>query len=374
MKNGHIWIENIEDFKKISGEWDRAVERSGSYDPFLLSDFILSWHRYFGKSNPLRFLVLYDNGQVSGGIPLCLKRGSGPYGFARMLCHAGGTAANYTEPLYPSKDFKFLPSLKEALSERKDWDLLYLSDLRQENRLLKELLSGDKDKRFTVKVFSDHSNWSIDLSGGLEKYLSGISPKLKRDLRAKRRHLEEKFGAIKLNEVKGSREVERLFDLYSKYSLDAFAERGRASSFEKREYSSFFREFLVLMEKRGRLDAHLLSAGEEPLAISFGYKFGPGFNWALTAFNSSHKYYRPGYLLIEELLRLAASRSEKRYNWYGYERFYKAQWCNRQEPLYRVLIVKRNIKGRLYRLISLLERALRSNKTMLSAARRLKRS
>jgi len=367
------WLTDIGKFEEIAAQWDRAVERSGSYNPFLLSDFIILWSKYFGKKDPLRMLVVYDGKDIAGGIPLCLKKGPGPYGFVNMLCHVGGSAANYTEPLYASKGNDILPSIMEALSGRKDWDLLYLSDLRHGNRLPEELSRGDADKRFSVKVLTDHSNWSIDLSSGLEKYLAGISPKLKRDLRSKRKHLEEKFGPLQLRGIKGAA-VAKLIEDYSKLSLNSFSDRGRESSFESREYASFYGEFLMAMEGKGMLDAHLLCAGEEPLAISFGYKFGPGFNWVLTGFNSGLKYYRPGYLLIEELLKLTAGRGEKIYNWYGYERFYKTQWCNRQDPLYRVFIVRRGVKGGLYRALNSLERALRSNKALVNVIRKIRRS
>ena len=373
MNITYEWIEDIDRFKEIAAGWDKAVESSGSHDPFLLSDFVISWSKYFGGKDPLRALVVYGGKDIIGGIPLCLKRGSRPYSFVKILCHVGGSAANYTEPFYAFRDIDILPVIREALSEKKDWDLLYLSDLRRENKLLGELSGSGADKCFSVKVLTDHSNWSIDLSAGLEKYLSGIPSKLKRDLRSKRKHLEQKFGPVRLREVKGG-DVAKLIDDYSKLSLNSVSERGRESSFESREYAAFYGEFLMAMEAKDRLDAHLLCAGEEPLAISFGYRFGPGFNWVLTGFNSKHKYYRPGYLLIEELIKLVASRGETIYNWYGYERFYKAQWCNRQDPLYKVFILRRSVKVGLYHLINSIERAIRSNNMIVAAVRKIRRS
>lgn len=374
MSMKYHWIDEIAEFKKISSEWDAAVERSSSHNPFLLSDFIVAWFDHFGRRYPMRILVIRNGAAIAGGMPLCLKKGSWPYSFVRVLSYAGGTAANYTEPLYSDKGLNFFPVLEEALLQRKDWDLLYLSDIRQGSRAAAEISSLPAGGPFSVKFYSDHYNWAIDLSEGTEKYLSGLSSKMRRDLRAKRKRLEGKFGPLRLQQVNSRAEVEKLFELYRRYSLSAFAKRGGESSFEDRGYSGFFRDFLGAMEEKGRLEAHMLYAGDEPLAISFGYRFGPGFNWTLTAFNYEHKYYRPGYLLIEEIVKMVASRGETVYNWYGYERFYKSQWCNRRTPIYRFFLVKRSIRGNIYRVISSAENALRSSRVVVSVARKLRHS
>ncbi|MFA5093881.1 MAG: GNAT family N-acetyltransferase, partial [Candidatus Omnitrophota bacterium] len=128
-------------------------------------------------------------------------------------------------------------------------------------------------------------------------------------------------------------------------SRAAFAARNRKSNFENDRYADFFREFLILMDGAGRLDAHLLEAGDKAIAISFAYRFGKGFNWVLTAFDYEYKYYRPGYILIEELLKMISARGEACYNWYGHGRFYKDQLCNRLTPLYKVVMARKTPGG-----------------------------
>lgn len=342
------WVEDIDKFRDISGEWDKAVVDSGDHNPFLLSNFIITWWKHFGKGKGLRIFVVYDGDRISGGIPFYLERkGLAPLS-AGILYYVGGSVANYTEPLYSGGKTELLPILARSLASRTDWDVLSLTDLREGNRFISEVNAFGSKMRFRRYVINDHMNFAIDLSDGLDRYISSISPKLRRDLKAKRKHISNKFGEITLKEVRGEEEVNRCVDLYRKFSLDAFAARNRRSNFNNERYAEFFREFLVLMERDGRLDAHMLIAGDNVLAISFAYRFGRGFNWVLTGFNYEYKYYRPGYILIEELLKEVARRKESYYNWYGYGRFYKDQWCNLQTPLYKVLIVKKTLKGSLF--------------------------
>jgi CelD/BcsL family acetyltransferase involved in cellulose biosynthesis len=279
---------------------------------------------------------------------LYLKRGGIREGFANILRYIGDSAANYTEPLYAGKEASLLPELIRALSGRKEWDVLYLPDIRERGRILDEIKGNGHCKEIDIAVTCDHMNYAIDLSKGLDKYMSSLSPKLKRDLRSKRKHLKDKCGAITLETAAEEKEVGNVVGLYKKFSKDAFAARNRRSNFENDRYADFFGEFLVRMEKAGRLDAHMLKAGDTALAISFAYRFGRGFNWVLTAFNYEYKYYRPGYILIEELMKEICARGETYYNWYGHGRFYKDQLCNLLEPLYKIIVVRKALKGSSY--------------------------
>jgi CelD/BcsL family acetyltransferase involved in cellulose biosynthesis len=368
------WIEDIGEFGKIAGEWDKAVISSGDYNAFLLSDFIITWWKHFKDNLRLRIFVIYDNGRISAGIPLYLRRGGGGNGFARFLCHIGDTAANYTEPLYADDKSEMLSALRDALAKRNDWDVLYLTDIRSGNRLLKEYDEHVSDKRYFCETAQDHMNWAVDLSEGTEKYFLSVSKKLRRDLKAKRKHAERDYGSLRLEEIKGEEDIGRYFDLYTDFSLKAFSARSRKSNLESVRYAAFFKEFLISLGRNQRLDAHALFAGDKVLAVSFGYRFGKGFNWVLTGFNYEYKYIRPGYLLIEELIKEINGRGETYYNWYGHERFYKGQWCNSKTPLYRFFLFRRSLKGRAYYLSQKLVTMLRSNRLLVGLARRIKKA
>jgi len=367
------WIETLDEFRPIAPEWDKALLASGNYNPFLLSDFIITWWQHYLEDYKVEVLTIFDDGRIVGGLPLYLRQGSAREGFARLFCYVGGPAANYTEPLYASRDIKVLPVLCQALTQKNDWDVLQLTDVPAHSPLTDEsraICNG----RFSVALMQTHINWSINLSGGTDNYLVTISKKLKRDLRARRRSAVKHYGELALKQIGGRKEVEHYFDLYLQFSRSAFSSRNRKSSFEDRRLASFFKDFLILMDQRQRLDAHVLLAGENPLAISFGYRFGKGFHWALTAFDYTYRNVRPGYLLIEELIREMTRRGETYYNWYGHDRFYKAQWCNQQTPLYRLVLVRPTWKGLCYQAFQRAEKALRSNQAVLNLLRKAKRA
>ena len=336
------WIENIRDFQNISQNWDQVLLDSNSDNPFLLSDFILTWWKYYHSGNHLRILVIYDGNELIGGIPLYLRKEGWKRGFLKTLYYIGDGTANYTEPLFPlSKNFWNI--FLNALKSENDWDLLHLFNVRGQSNLVQEFNPRLLDSKISVKLIQDHLNWAIDLSQGLEKYQAQLSKKLKKDLKQKRRQAMEFYGGLTLKEVNDTEEVKKYFDLYVNFSRQSFEARKERSNFNDASYAQFFKNFLVLMSQNGRLTTHVLFVGGKTAAINFGYRFGKGLNCVLTAFNDEFHSLRPGYLLIEEIIKKTVLDRENYYNWYGHYKFYKSQICNLVEPLYRIKVFKKNI-------------------------------
>lgn len=368
------WIGDISEFRNISAEWDKLLASSESRNPFLLSDFILTWWEHFKETSKLKILAIFDEGKLIGGIPLHLKNGSGIYGFARILSYVGGAAANYTEPLVGSTRAGILAMIEKALSDRRDWDLLYLSDVRGESPLVGEVKALTGKNPYRMRLIQDHMNLAVNLSCGQQSFFETVSWKLKKDLRAKRKHVLKEFGAISLREISGEEEVMKYFDTYTQFALQAFNKRSRKSSLEDRRYTFFLKDLMVVMDKSRKLSAYALLAGGRIMAISFGYKSDDGFDWVLTGFDYELKYYRPGYIMMEELIKNICDRGGTYCNLYGHDRFYKNQWANEETPLYKLFIIKRTVRGFCYSVLQSLESMMRSNSALVKFARRLKRS
>lgn len=356
-----VWLEDADQFKNIASEWDQFLIEEKIYNPFLLSDFILTWWKYYQKGLSFRFLIFYENNRIQGGIPLYTGRRRFRYGLLRMLTYIGDGVANYTEPCFSQS----VPAsaLMEALQMRSDFDILCLKDVRHSNFLISPSTKPEKSfdhplGRMIVRTIHDHYNWAIDLKEGRDVYLKTIPGKLRRDLRSRRRRATQELGSPRLIRVSGEEEVEKYFEIYVRLSHDSFQKRGNKSTFLDPRYVHFFRDFLKMMEKKQRLDAHILKGADEILAVSFAYRFGKGFHWALTAFNYKFRHLRPGYLLIEDLIREVVERGDTYYNWYGYERFYKEQWCNLKEPLYRFECYKNRFYSNAVRTLEVLRNFL----------------
>lgn len=363
------WIEDIKEFQDIAKEWDEAIILSGEDNPFLLSDFITSWWKYYCQNRKLLIYAIHDDrGQLAAGIPLCTERKD----FRKTISHIGGCDANITHFFSKNSGLNFIEHLMSLLKKREDWDIFVLDRVLSTNVLIKQMensksLGSDK---FVYYIFDAGFNGIIDLTRGYREISENLSKRLKRYLKKGKREIS-KIGELKLQRIRGASSIRSLFKAYKELSIRAFRMRNNVSAFENKRRCHFYEELLILFDKKNRLDAHILTAGAYTLGISFGYRFGKGFKWILTAFNPDFYQLRPGHLLIEALINEAINNGEPYFDmYYGGEVFYKQQWCPEMIPLKRIEICRNNF---INKSVSLTRNALRSNKIFMDSARKVKR-
>ncbi len=360
----HKWIEEIEEFEKMREEWDTALEASGTQNPFLLSYFIISWWKSHSKGLRLAIFLLLDNGSIIAGIPLCISKQFG----RNIISHIGGCHANITHPFLTDPKIDFVSYLIGALRSKRGWDVLTLDRVVDGNKLINDCkdmgLGGSKGLKCNISEAG--LDGIIDLSAGFDEIIKNIPKRLRRYLRSSKESVSE-MGGLTLNRVTGAEEVRKLFAEFKGMSLKAFESRDGVSAFQDARCASFYGELLPLLDGKGMLDAHRLTAGPHTLAISFGYRFGPGFKWILTTFNPDHDKLRPGHLLIESLVTEAIAKKDPYFDmYYGGDVYYKQQWCNKMVPLKKIQIYRDNI----FNILSIrAESSLRSNGSVMGIAK-----
>lgn len=358
------WITEINRFKEISAEWDKALMACGEDNPFLLSDFIVTWWKYYFPNRKLRIFVAYDNGLVVSGIPLYITR----KGIRNILGHVGGHTANLTHYFSLKEQFKFINNLLSYLKEDKEWDIFVLERVLESTPIISQCRSLNV-KGLRCDIVNAGFDGLIDLTKGYDFVRNNLSERLRRYLESgKKKALL--MGELKLNKISAGESVQKIFSEFRQMSIKSFRARGTFSAFEDNNYSDFFSELFETFHKNGRLDAHRLSAGDKTLAISFGYRFESGFKWVLTAFNPRFRELRPGHILIDRLIQEAITNRDPYFDmYYGGESFYKQQWCNKMLPLKKVTVYHDNLLNRFY--INL-ENLLRSNRLLMSSAKKIR--
>lgn len=357
-------IIEINKFKDIAGQWDKALIASGEDNPFLLSDFIVTWWKYYHAGKKLIIFTGYDNGRLVCGIPLCIVR----KGARNILGHVGAHTANLTHYFSLKEGFNFMENLLVSLRDNREWDILVLDRVLDSNAIISQCRDLSSD-RIRCHINNAGFDGIIDLTRGYDFVMHNLSDRLRRYLQSgKKKALL--MGELRLQVVSGSQGVRRIFSEFRDMSIRSFRARGALSAFERNEYSDFFAELLEVFSANVRLDAHRLCAGDNTLAISFAYRFGKGFKWVLTAFNPDFSGLRPGHILIDALIQEAIAKGDPYFDmYYGGELFYKQQWCNKMLPLKKVTVYRDNLLNRLY--IGL-ENGLRSNRLVMYPAKKIR--
>lgn len=340
------WIEDIEDFRSISSEWDRAVLGSDDEpNPFLLSDFLIIWWRHFGRRLKLRIFIAYDGKSIKGGLPLCQN-------VAGRLEHIGGINANYTECFWAGDIGKLWRSLFKAISERRDWRVLQLKRYRRDR--------FNEDK-FGLKRLAAEEGLLLDLSGNEEVYMitvprdiSGLLHRLPKKLRYlinRSMKAASERGGVALEQVKARGDMEQACDELIHFSRESFARRGREkSAFEDRSYRAFFEKLMEEFYLKGRLDCNVLKIGGKPAAVHFGYLTGRVINYVFTAYDPELSELTPGHLLIYKLLELGSKRQDKYFDFFPGYQMYKKQWSDTSREVVFVEIRRSDLRGKAERI------------------------
>jgi CelD/BcsL family acetyltransferase involved in cellulose biosynthesis len=347
------WIEDPQGFEALAGEWDGALRRSGEDNPFLLSEFILTWWKHYGRGRRLRILIIREGGRLVGGLPL-YDHGHG------LLDFPGGIAANYTEWLCVDSPQRLWPVLLAALAGRLDWRRIRLSRYRQ-SRLSSsggELLAMAQAQGILCDLYESGRTYLMVLSAEARDCLRHLPPRLRTYLRRAERECA-RFGPVALQSSTQWETVREWFAAYCRFSVASFRVRGQDSAFADETRRRFFRDFLERACRNGYLDANVLTAGPRILAIHFGYSTGDHLNYVLTTFDHELSRWRPGHLLIAKLVELAARRRNPLIDFFTGETLYKRQWSNRQEAVFTVELWRDTVSSRLERRCLKTVRALR---------------
>ncbi|MBI2027148.1 MAG: GNAT family N-acetyltransferase [Deltaproteobacteria bacterium] len=330
------WIHDIGEFENLSPLWDEAALQAQTNNPFLQSDFICTWWKYFSKNRLLCILAILKDKKIIAGLPLYAQSFTT---FYRKLSYMGNVAANYTEPFSLLPCEETIPIIFKALANLPKWDILDLRQVRPHSSLIS--CFHNSRSNYNVSSTNTHLNWSMNINLGASP---NISKKHHRDLRSRRRRVEADLGPLRLVKIEGSQRVASSFDEFMKLSSQTFTRRKKASMFSDVKLSLFFKDYFTQLSSKNKIHALMLYAGNHLLAITYAYNVPQEFGWVLTSFNDDFKHYRPGYLLIEELIGYMKNLNISFYNWYGHEALYKKQWCNETFPLTRIRICKKTLK------------------------------
>lgn len=336
------WITDMKDFENIREEWDRAIIASNLDNPFLLSDILMCWWNYYGASKRLMILACFENTVLSAGLPLYIETAGIKRGKINYMWYVGGSAANHTEPFFQEGCFgRFQETLLLALN-KKDWDILILPKSREN---VAKLFGEANYDILRVEIKQDGSEGLIRTNTDVDSYLQMIPKRLRRYVRNCRAAIQ-KTREVALEQIEHDK-VTEMYELYVKFSKESFLDRRQNSAFEDVRNIQFFRNLLLRLSERGFLEAHILRFGNQVAAISFAYRFGKGFKWILTAYNYQFKEFRPGHILIYELLKTSLEKGDPYFNmYYGGDSYYKSQWCNSFDPLYKISIFNQTLKGK----------------------------
>jgi CelD/BcsL family acetyltransferase involved in cellulose biosynthesis len=308
-------IETHESVGALAGEWDDLVERTGGL-PWLRPGWIDAWWKAFGDGS-LRIVVTRgEEGQLTGVLPLYERQGT------------LGSTTNWHTPEFGAVTATGDASelIEGVLSSRPR--RIALSWLDEAKPGYPESARVARAHGYRLLTRTIERSPYIDMGMGWESYEAGLSGKLLRELRRRRRRLESR-GELAF-EVTGGEEG--LLDelLAEGFRIEASGwkgERGQAIDSQPTT-RDFYREVASWAAARGALRLAFLRLDGKAFAFDFALEEN-GIHYLLkTGYDPAFRAEAPGQLLRYLMIRRAFEQGVDAYEFLGTDEPWKLEWAD----------------------------------------------
>jgi CelD/BcsL family acetyltransferase involved in cellulose biosynthesis len=324
-------IEVLDGGKFAECDWPAITDgRDLKMYVFQSREFLETWTNTIGKAKGIKsYLLVVRNG---GGEPvLYLPLAIETTFNIRILRFMDCGVADYNAPILKAgvalsrQEFKSLWA--EALSLLPGFDVI---DLKK--------IAGDVSGAVNPLAFLDctshgEDGHSLPLKGADAAADGGASISLRRKLDREHRKIGE-LGAVEfvVNPSGDLAELvtEKLFAL----KREKYAQTKVRDFLALPGVADFYREVISSKQcgKIGHLSA--LFIGETIVSAHIGYTGRGSFYYILPAYDTAYARYRPGHLLLRELVDRSAQQGDETFDFGVGDEPYKQTWANHRLPLY----------------------------------------
>jgi CelD/BcsL family acetyltransferase involved in cellulose biosynthesis len=338
-----IAIEHEPD--RITDEWDELAERAGAV-PFVRPGWIAAGWDAFGHG-ALEILTLRRGGRLAGVVPLC-----GDRGWLR-------SPTNDQTPQFGfvAEDRAAADELAGAVLDRAGRRLT-LSFVDASGWELAALRDQGGDRRYRVLARPVVRPPYLLVDGDWDAFRDRIAGRLLRDLRRRRRRLEDE-GVLTFEVTDGTTRLDDLLEEGFRVEASGWKAAQRTAIVSRPETRRFFTEVARWAAARGWLRLAFLRLDGRPLAFQFGLEEGGAYYFVKGGYDTDYHRYAPGKLLVEEMLERAFSSGLERFEFLGQPESWKLEWTDETRVLVIVDAFAPSLQGRADLAAHSLHRSLR---------------
>jgi CelD/BcsL family acetyltransferase involved in cellulose biosynthesis len=297
----------------IEAEWEELALRLDA-PPFLRPGWSRAWHAAFGMGES-KALTITAGEELLGVAPITSTR---------RLLHS---PTNWHTPFYGvlGADGPTHEALAQALVERVP-QRLEIRFLEAGDHLL-ELLRGEAaDRGMSTHERVIASSPYVPVQGTWAEYEQGLSKNLRKNLRRRRRQLEER-GVVSVTVHEGADDLERLLDDAFRIEASGWkGERGTAIVSQP-ETRAFYSDIAKWAAETGDLRLTFLRVDDEPIAFDFALESGRVHYSLKSGYDEKYKIYGPGTELMRALLERAFDEGLDRFDLLGTTDEFKRAWA-----------------------------------------------
>lgn len=317
------------DLDTLVPEWDELAERCDA-SLFMCSAWMRSWWGAFGAGE-LNVLTTRRDGRLTGLFPMM-----------RVGHVLRSTTNGHTPEFDPlADDGESLAALADASFDDPARHVRVSFLQRGVADLLRSAARAG-GRHVTIDTIEESPYLPIE--GDWHSYEQRVDGKILRDLRRRRRKLEEE-GALTLEIADGRT---RLDDLLAEgFRLEASGWKGEAGTAIESDPATrrFYADVAGWAAPRGSLRLAFLRLDGKPLAFQYGLVDRSAYYFLKGGYDTDYRRFAPGRLLVQDMLRYAFDVGLSRFEFLGTAESWKLEWTDERHDRQRIDAFARSLVG-----------------------------
>jgi CelD/BcsL family acetyltransferase involved in cellulose biosynthesis len=342
-----VAVSGLTGLCRFEGAWREVLAGAPTQRLFLQPEWAVPWYQKLGGQ--ARGLFVFEAGRAKAAAILVAQRLGSLAAGARVLRPPGLGVSDYLDVLLPTDAVGArlaVDSLLDWLVRTRGWDLLDLPNLPSESPTARLLLAAARQRGLANVCRESYQRPFVALEGSWQSYLAGRSPKLRYNLRSRRRHLAA-LGDARFCHYSTPAEVDER--LRAAVQVHARRWHGQRTSTKFSSSNSAFRFYVEAarrMARRGVLDLSTLEFDGRLVAFCLGFVQDRTYYYYLPAFDPEFARYGPSAALLGHLIERAYGLGLSEVDLMLGDEPYKAQWATGRRTTSRLVVAAPGVRGR----------------------------
>lgn len=356
-------VNDFSQLREFRDAWQELLQQTPCANFFQSFDWLEVYWKHFGAEQQLRVLLMEQSGELTGILPIVIRREKTKLGQLRFATYPMDHWGSFYGPI-GAQPFAILTAGIDYLQTfKQDWDVLeprwlgaYPEECAEVEKLLRS--TGHSPVRSEIDATS-----VVELRCGWENYLSTRKSKWRNNARRWEKQLNE-LGEVTYLRYRpdADGDMRQSLELYDECLRIASASWQGGSTtgttLTHKSVSAFLRDVHVAAAKCGCLDLNLLKIDGRAMAFTYNYVFRGSVFSLRSGFDPSCKVKGTGSLLSIKAIEDSFQRGDWRYDLGPKHLECKRNLWTHLLPVYRISCFKRgSVRQQLMRLKRILKPA-----------------
>ena len=327
--------------------WQRVLEASPDHTPWQSYAFLTLWWRYLSRGMPLRIFVVERAGKPCLILPMQIAQWNAIPGAPVRLLEPIGMIMDVNRPRLALGAFDaaaYRCAFEAIWSRGDDWHAIRVDEKPWNDPEMALLRDYALEKVCVFRQAFSHLVPYLDLRQSWTTFIQGKSQKMRKNLKAARRKLEQ-AGAVSLRSYESEEEVVDAFETVLELHERSWKYADQVEHSRSEGYPQFYTDWLRHMAHRGQCRILVLYCGESPVAATVAFTDGGTYYSAQIVHDAAYAACSPGTLL--EAMELELLMSEGRYATYemlGSFLSNKLRWTDTAMKSAHVIVLRRRLR------------------------------